>query len=67
MIELNYREAYRAFERLKTESRWSQCYYAYLTGGDDGTNESGLWEFLVCFVLAPNPYFALCSVPGSHR
>ncbi|XP_034469527.1 tetratricopeptide repeat protein 39C-like [Hippoglossus hippoglossus] len=32
MIELNYREAYRAFERLKTESRWSQCYYAYLTG-----------------------------------
>nr|XP_046263466.1 tetratricopeptide repeat protein 39C-like [Scatophagus argus] len=32
MIELSYREAYRAFERLKTESRWSQCYYAYLTG-----------------------------------
>ncbi|KAM3603886.1 uncharacterized protein V6R79_003621 [Siganus canaliculatus] len=32
MIELNYREAYTAFERLKTESRWSQCYYAYLTG-----------------------------------
>ncbi|XP_038573904.1 tetratricopeptide repeat protein 39C-like isoform X2 [Micropterus salmoides] len=32
MIELNYSEAYRAFERLKTESRWSQCYYAYLTG-----------------------------------
>ncbi|XP_053293222.1 tetratricopeptide repeat protein 39C isoform X1 [Pleuronectes platessa] len=32
MIELNYREAYRAFERLKTESRWSQCFYAYLTG-----------------------------------
>uniref|UniRef100_A0A8C9ZG57 Tetratricopeptide repeat domain 39C n=1 Tax=Sander lucioperca TaxID=283035 RepID=A0A8C9ZG57_SANLU len=32
MIELNYKEAYRAFERLKTESRWSQCYYAYLTG-----------------------------------
>uniref|UniRef100_A0A8C4F4Y8 Tetratricopeptide repeat domain 39C n=1 Tax=Dicentrarchus labrax TaxID=13489 RepID=A0A8C4F4Y8_DICLA len=32
MIELNYTEAYRAFERLKTESRWSQCYYAYLTG-----------------------------------
>nr|XP_020451588.1 tetratricopeptide repeat protein 39C-like [Monopterus albus] len=31
MIELNYREAYRAFERLKSESRWSQCYYAYLT------------------------------------
>ncbi|XP_035527414.1 tetratricopeptide repeat protein 39C-like isoform X1 [Morone saxatilis] len=32
MIELNYTEAYKAFERLKTESRWSQCYYAYLTG-----------------------------------
>ncbi|KAM9322812.1 tetratricopeptide repeat protein 39C-like isoform 2-T2 [Pholidichthys leucotaenia] len=31
MIELNYRESYRAFERLKAESRWSQCYYAYLT------------------------------------
>lgn len=33
MIELNCGEAYRAFDRLKTESRWSQCYYAYLTGG----------------------------------
>ncbi|XP_068196855.1 tetratricopeptide repeat protein 39C-like isoform X2 [Antennarius striatus] len=32
MIELNYTEAYRAFERLKAESRWSQCYYAYLNG-----------------------------------
>ncbi|MED6232559.1 Tetratricopeptide repeat protein 39C [Ataeniobius toweri] len=32
MIELNYGEAFRAFERLKAESRWSQCYYAYLTG-----------------------------------
>ncbi|XP_026168989.1 tetratricopeptide repeat protein 39C-like [Mastacembelus armatus] len=32
MIELSYKEAYRAFERLKSESRWSQCYYAYLTG-----------------------------------
>uniref|UniRef100_A0A3Q3FW92 Tetratricopeptide repeat domain 39C n=1 Tax=Labrus bergylta TaxID=56723 RepID=A0A3Q3FW92_9LABR len=37
MIELNYREAYRAFERLKTESRWSQCYYAYLTGVCQGS------------------------------
>uniref|UniRef100_A0A3P9HS84 Tetratricopeptide repeat domain 39C n=1 Tax=Oryzias latipes TaxID=8090 RepID=A0A3P9HS84_ORYLA len=36
MIELNYTEAYRAFERLKTESRWSQCYYAYLTGACQG-------------------------------
>lgn len=33
MIELNFKDAYRAFERLKNESRWSQCYYAYLTGG----------------------------------
>ncbi|KAM4604593.1 tetratricopeptide repeat protein 39C-like isoform 2-T2 [Polymixia lowei] len=32
MIELSFGDAYRAFERLKTESRWSQCYYAYLTG-----------------------------------
>ncbi|XP_069013515.1 tetratricopeptide repeat protein 39C-like [Embiotoca jacksoni] len=36
MIELNYEEAYRAFERLKTESRWSQCYYAYLTAACQG-------------------------------
>lgn len=36
MIELNYGEAYRAFERLKAESRWSQCYYAYLTGACQG-------------------------------
>ena len=33
MIELSFTDAYRAFERLKSESRWSQCYYAYLTGG----------------------------------
>lgn len=33
MIELNFEDAYRSFERLKNESRWSQCYYAYLTGG----------------------------------
>uniref|UniRef100_A0A3Q3WAP3 Tetratricopeptide repeat domain 39C n=1 Tax=Mola mola TaxID=94237 RepID=A0A3Q3WAP3_MOLML len=32
MIELNFEDAYRSFERLKNESRWSQCYYAYLTG-----------------------------------
>lgn len=35
MIRLDYGEAFRAFERLRRESRWSQCYYAYLTGGDD--------------------------------
>uniref|UniRef100_A0A4W6DB27 Tetratricopeptide repeat domain 39C n=1 Tax=Lates calcarifer TaxID=8187 RepID=A0A4W6DB27_LATCA len=44
MIELNYREAYRAFERLKTESRWSQCYYAYLTGGTNRTVDLGSKE-----------------------
>ncbi|KAB0356641.1 hypothetical protein FD754_000797 [Muntiacus muntjak] len=31
MIELNFKDAYNSFERLKNESRWSQCYYAYLT------------------------------------
>lgn len=41
MIELNYRDAYRAFERLKSESRWSQCYYAYLTGGGTTAIELG--------------------------
>ncbi|KAL2097307.1 hypothetical protein ACEWY4_006514 [Coilia grayii] len=32
MIELRFDDAYRAFDRLRTESRWAQCYYAYLTG-----------------------------------
>ncbi|XP_036453073.1 LOW QUALITY PROTEIN: tetratricopeptide repeat protein 39C-like [Colossoma macropomum] len=32
MIELSFTDAFRAFDRLRTESRWSQCYYAYLTG-----------------------------------
>uniref|UniRef100_W5KNV3 Tetratricopeptide repeat domain 39C n=1 Tax=Astyanax mexicanus TaxID=7994 RepID=W5KNV3_ASTMX len=32
MIELSFTEAFRAFDRLRMESRWSQCYYAYLTG-----------------------------------
>ncbi|XP_023671505.1 tetratricopeptide repeat protein 39C-like isoform X2 [Paramormyrops kingsleyae] len=32
MIEMNFIDAYKSFERLKNESRWSQCYYAYLTG-----------------------------------
>ncbi|XP_043921288.1 tetratricopeptide repeat protein 39C [Protopterus annectens] len=31
MIEMNFQEAYESFRRLKDESRWSQCYYAYLT------------------------------------
>ncbi|CAH2284952.1 tetratricopeptide repeat 39C [Pelobates cultripes] len=31
MIEMNFKDAFRSFERLKNESRWSQCYYAYLT------------------------------------
>ncbi len=38
MIELNFEDAYRSFERLKNESRWSQCYYAYLTGGKLATH-----------------------------
>ncbi|XP_073754093.1 tetratricopeptide repeat protein 39C [Callorhinus ursinus] len=33
MIELNFKDAFDSFERLKNESRWSQCYYAYLTAG----------------------------------
>uniref|UniRef100_A0AAR2LT55 Tetratricopeptide repeat domain 39C n=1 Tax=Pygocentrus nattereri TaxID=42514 RepID=A0AAR2LT55_PYGNA len=32
MIELSFTDAFKAFDRLRTESRWSQCYYAYLTG-----------------------------------
>ncbi|KAI4828864.1 hypothetical protein KUCAC02_022936 [Chaenocephalus aceratus] len=39
MIEMNFEDAYRAFERLKNESRWSQCYYAYLTGVCQGASE----------------------------
>ncbi|XP_033838151.1 tetratricopeptide repeat protein 39C-like [Periophthalmus magnuspinnatus] len=38
MIELNFGDGYRAFERLKNESRWSQCYYAYLTGVCQGAS-----------------------------
>ncbi|TNN74207.1 Tetratricopeptide repeat protein 39C [Liparis tanakae] len=38
MIEMSFEEAYRSFERLKTESRWSQCYYAYLTGVCQGAS-----------------------------
>lgn len=54
MIELSYREAYRAFERLKTESRWSQCYYAYLTGGGNSTNKYGFNRTSKRLPLAPN-------------
>lgn len=62
MIELNYREAYRAFERLKTESRWSQCYYAYLTGGTNRTVDlSVMRAFLRTSVLAPDSYYVLWS------
>lgn len=56
MIELNYREAYKAFERLMTESRWSQCYYAYLTGGGNSKSEYILRPFLMSLVLDSNPY-----------
>lgn len=38
MIEMNFEDAFRSFERLKNESRWSQCYYAYLTGGEPRTH-----------------------------
>ncbi|KAK1806082.1 hypothetical protein P4O66_013133 [Electrophorus voltai] len=38
MIEMNFEDAYKAFERLKNESRWSQCYYAYLTGVCQGAS-----------------------------
>lgn len=58
MIELNYREAYKAFERLKTESRWSQCYYAYLTGGTNSTDELG-FQGISYLLLAPNPLFVV--------
>uniref|UniRef100_A0A8C9VW50 Tetratricopeptide repeat domain 39C n=1 Tax=Scleropages formosus TaxID=113540 RepID=A0A8C9VW50_SCLFO len=38
MIEMNFHDAYKSFERLKNESRWSQCYYAYLTGVCQGAS-----------------------------
>ncbi|XP_078450407.1 tetratricopeptide repeat protein 39C [Lampetra planeri] len=31
MLQLDFGDAAECFARLKTESRWSQCYYAYLT------------------------------------
>uniref|UniRef100_A0A8C1VKY2 Tetratricopeptide repeat domain 39C n=1 Tax=Cyprinus carpio TaxID=7962 RepID=A0A8C1VKY2_CYPCA len=39
MIEMNFEDAFRSFERLKNESRWSQCYYAYLTGVCQGASD----------------------------
>uniref|UniRef100_UPI00398F66A2 tetratricopeptide repeat protein 39C n=1 Tax=Pristiophorus japonicus TaxID=55135 RepID=UPI00398F66A2 len=36
MIEMNFKDAYKSFARLKNESRWSQCYYAYLTAACQG-------------------------------
>lgn len=42
MIELNFEDAFRAFERLKNESRWSQCYYAYLTGGKNDRHKRNI-------------------------
>ncbi|KAM9427734.1 tetratricopeptide repeat protein 39C-like isoform 1-T1 [Salvelinus alpinus] len=38
MIELKCGDAYKAFQRLATESRWSQCYYTYLTGVCQGAS-----------------------------
>ncbi|XP_019632782.1 PREDICTED: tetratricopeptide repeat protein 39C-like [Branchiostoma belcheri] len=31
LLKLNFAEALSGFQRLKEESRWSQCYYAYLS------------------------------------
>lgn len=42
MIELNFEDAYMSFERLMKESRWSQCYYAYLTGGEPAVHQHRL-------------------------
>uniref|UniRef100_V9KDQ1 Tetratricopeptide repeat protein 39C n=1 Tax=Callorhinchus milii TaxID=7868 RepID=V9KDQ1_CALMI len=36
MIEMNFKDAHKCFARLKNESRWSQCYYAYLTAACQG-------------------------------
>lgn len=66
MIELNYREAYMAFERLKTESRWSQCFYAYLTGGNAGL----IWfigRLYWYWLHIRSTVFVFCSVPRGHR
>ncbi|PIO40806.1 hypothetical protein AB205_0065490 [Aquarana catesbeiana] len=41
MIEMNFKDAFRSFERLKNESRWSQCYYAYLTAGKTSQRATG--------------------------
>ncbi|KAJ8012105.1 hypothetical protein DPEC_G00065220 [Dallia pectoralis] len=38
MIELRYGDAHNAFQRLSAKSRWSQCYYAYLTGVTQGAS-----------------------------
>lgn len=56
MIEMNFDDAYRAFERLKNESRWSQCYYAYLTGGEpvafwQKLTMQGCFNCVFCIIL----------------
>lgn len=52
MIELNFEDAFRSFERLKNESRWSQCYYAYLTGGElVSHNVINCWDGLPLYAL----------------
>ncbi|XP_073187471.1 tetratricopeptide repeat protein 39C isoform X4 [Lepidochelys kempii] len=40
MIEMNFKDAFESFERLKNESRWSQCYYAYLTAACHEVDDS---------------------------
>ncbi|KAH0517391.1 Tetratricopeptide repeat protein 39C [Microtus ochrogaster] len=42
MIELNFKDAFDSFERLKNESRWSQCYYAYLTAACHEVDDSSV-------------------------
>lgn len=64
MIEMNFEDAYRSFERLKNESRWSQCYYAYLTGGEPDTQHTQRAQL----VFRPNGSdFVASSVSGRFR
>ena len=53
MIELNFKDAFNSFERLKNESRWSQCYYAYLTAGEWIPGHM-VTHALLCLRLAPS-------------